>query len=441
MLERFLQFVNDKKLITATKPVLLAVSGGVDSVVMCRLFKEAGIHFGIAHCNFGLRGEESEGDERFVRGLAEQHNAPFHVMHFDTEQVAESEGISVQMAARRLRYEWFEEIRFANNYTAIATAHHLNDDVETFFINLVRGTGLAGLKGIPPRQGNIIRPLLFALREEVEAFARDKGMEWREDSSNLSDKYLRNKIRQSIIPSFKEISPSFESTIAADIRKLKDAFMIVEQHIEDKRKQLMKEQGSDVLLDIDGLKQLEPLGIYLYELLKPYSFKEPVINEIADSLDALPGKKFYSSTHRLLKDRTHFIVSPLSHSIENEVLINEDQQQVNGAVSMEFSVAGRENITTLVTAPNIAYLDKSRLQFPLVLRKWKQGDAFCPLGMKTKKKLSDFFIDNKFSLVEKERVWVLVSGGEIAWIAGHRIDDRFRITAATTEVLICKLTD
>lgn len=441
MLERFLQFINEQKLITATRPVLLAVSGGVDSVVMCRLFKDAGVHFGIAHCNFQLRGDESDEDERFVKELAADYNSPFYVKYFDTQRVAHEEGVSVQMAARRLRYEWFEEVRHSDNYSGVATAHHRSDEVETFFINLLRGTGLAGLKGIQPKQGNIIRPLLFAFREEIESFARENDLQWREDSSNFSDKYLRNRIRQTIIPAFREISPAFESTLAADIRKLKDAYSIVEQHINEKRRQLVKEQGGDALISIEGLKQLQPLGIYLYELLRPYHFREAVVSEIAAALDATPGKLFYSPTHRLLKDREHLIIFPIDKKAAEEILITSATREIESPLQMQFATVKREEIASLSTPASVAYLDKSRLRFPLVLRKWRHGDSFVPLGMNTRKKLSDFFIDSKLSLARKERVWVLVSGGEIAWIAGHRIDDRYKVTDATTEVLICKLAD
>lgn len=441
MLERFIRFIEDERLLRKAHPVLLAVSGGVDSAVMCHLFSKAGISFAIAHCNFRLRENESDDDEQFVKQLAESYSAPFYVKHFDTQQFADTEGISVQMAARRLRYEWFEQVRDENMYSAIATAHHKNDDVETFFINLVRGTGIAGLKGIRPRHNNIIRPLLFALREEIEAYAKENGLHWREDSSNLSSKYLRNKIRQSIIPAFKEISSNFEQTISNDIRRISEAFAIVEKHIEEKRQQLVKEDKDDVLISISGLLHLDPLHIYLYELLKPYNFREPVVTEIANALNALPGKQFRSSTHRLIKDRDVLIISPAARPAFEEVIINEEDQYLDDPLRMHFSTIQRNDLASLRTLPSIAYLDKDKLRFPLVLRKWQAGDSFHPLGMQARKKLSDFFIDNKFSIADKERAWVLTSGGEIAWIAGHRVDDRFKVTDATREVYVCKLID
>jgi tRNA(Ile)-lysidine synthase len=441
MLEKFLRFLNEENLIRKMHPVLLAVSGGIDSVVMCDLFSRAGITFAIAHCNFQLRGEESDGDEEFVRLLAVQYNVPFHVKHFDTRAAAAEEGVSVQMAARRLRYEWFGEVQEDNSYASVATAHHRNDEIESFFINLVRGTGIAGLKGIRARNGDIIRPLLFAYRNDIEAYASENNLEWREDSSNLSAKYLRNRIRQTIIPALKDINPNIESIIAADIRRINEVFRLLEGHIEEKKKQLITHQSNDVLISIPLLKQLQPIHTYLFEFLKGYGFHESSINDIVTALDAEPGKQFYSDTHRVLKDREYLVVTPIEETRLDAALIAEGQEHLDELVKMQFQLVKRTDIESLKGPSSIAYLDKSRLQFPLVLRKWLPGDFFYPLGMRARKKLSDFFIDNKFSIAEKERTWVLVSGTDIVWVAGHRVDERYKVTDLTTDVFICKLID
>lgn len=437
--DEFTRFVNELQLVRQGDRLLLAVSGGVDSVVMCELFSKAGFDFGIAHCNFQLRGEESEGDERFVKELAGHYNVPFFSKRFDTNTFAEKEGVSIQLAARKLRYEWFEELRANKGYTSIATAHHRNDEVETFFINLVRGTGIAGLRGIPARNGNIIRPLLFALRDEIEAFAAANSLRWREDSSNLSSKYLRNKIRHAIIPALKEINPGIESILSNDIRKIKEAFEIMEAHITEKRREIVRQGNGCDLISISSLEKLQPLHTYLYELLKPYGFREPVIHEIAGALHAEPGKQFYSSTHRVIKDRTELIVTPIQREDHGSYLVQSDTRYISGPFEMRISTIPASELATLKAPPSIVYLDRSKLRFPLVLRRWKQGDHFFPLGMKHRKKLSDLFIDNKLSIAQKENIWVLVSGDDIVWVVGIRPDEHYRVTVETKEVLKCEL--
>lgn len=439
MLEQFLRFIHDEQLVAAGDRVLLAVSGGMDSVVMCELFHRAGIPFGIAHCNFQLRGDESDGDELFARQLAASYGVEIHVAHFDTGEYARREKLSVQEAARMLRYDHFSSVKNEKGYSSIATAHHRNDEVETFFINLVRGTGLAGLQGIRAKHGDIIRPLLFASRSEIETFANANKLQWREDSSNSSTKYLRNKIRHDIIPAFRAINPSIEEILHSDIRRVRGMLLIVEQQVEEKRKLVMSTQKGNVLLSIDALEQLRPLGTYLFLLLSEYGFSEPVVNDIIRSLHASPGKTFYSPTHRLVKDRSHLIVSRINNADQGEVMIGMEQRKLNTPVQMEFDLIEKDSIASLKTLATVAYLDKSKLRFPLLLRKWRQGDHFVPLGMGTRKKLSDFFIDSKLSVADKEKVWVLVSGDDIVWIAGYRPDDRYKVTDSTSEVFVCKL--
>lgn len=438
MLDEFTRFVNEQQLVRQDDRVLLAVSGGVDSVVMCELFYRAGFTFSVAHCNFGLRGSESDMDEEFVRELATHYGVPFFVKRFDTSTIAREENISIQVAARRLRYQWFEELRANKGYASIATAHHRNDEVETFFINLVRGTGIAGLRGIPVRNGNVIRPLLFALREDIEAFAAENGLKWREDSSNRLTKYLRNKIRQNIIPALKEINPHIEDVLSADMRRIREAFQVMASQVEEKRKEIMSVKEDHVVISISKLEKLQPLHTYLYEFLRPYDFSEAVVHEIAAALKAEPGKQFYSPNYRLVKDRSELIITPIPKEELNSYLVWDDREY-DQPFLLKLTTVPAGQMITFKAPPFVAYLDKAKLKFPLTLRKWQQGDHFVPLGMKHKKKLSDLLIDRKLSLVQKENVWVLLSANDIVWVVGIRPDDRFRVTPGTKEVLKCEL--
>lgn len=436
MLHSFQKFISDLDLFNANDRVLLAVSGGIDSIVMCELFHQSNFHFGIIHCNFKLRGAESEEDKKFVQAVAKKYDVPFYCKSFETSGFSEKSGISIQMAARKLRYEWFEDIRKKENYKAVAVAHHKDDEVETLLINLVRGTGIAGLHGILPNQEHLIRPLLFSNRAEIEAFAKVHELIYREDSSNLETKYTRNKIRHKVIPVLKEINPHLEETITNNIKKIRDVESIFKAAIYEKRKEIFIFENNKIILPIEKLKQLNPLKTYLFEFLKEYHFNAHVIEEIIESFDSISGKHFFSATHRLLKDREHLILTEIREFTDKLFYISEEQRSIGFPVQLTLKKIAITPDFRIQKSPAYAFLDEELLLFPLVLRRWQEGDIFVPLGMKTKKKLSDFFIDNKFSLAEKEDTWVLVSGEDIVWIIGYRIDERYKITAKTKQVYI-----
>lgn len=434
MLDRFKNFINDKKLFVSKDKLLLAVSGGIDSVVLAHLCHEAGLKFGIAHCNFGLRAEESEGDEKFVKQLSEKFKVPFYSTHFNTQAFADEQSISIQMAARQLRYKWFEEIRKKNKYDLVLIAHHKDDEIETLFINLIRGTGISGLHGIPLQRGKIVRPLLFATRNEIEQYVLQNNLSFREDSSNSSDKYIRNKLRQKVIPVLKEINSSLEATISKNIERLQQVEQVYREAVEQKIKSLVVKKKNTIEVDVKKLLKLYPVAVYIYELLKPFGFNEAVCADVLGVIkDKTSGRQFFSQTHRLLKDRSKLIITSHSKGAEEEFVIKAGLKKINKPFAMSISQVKAASYT-IPRSAQIASVDLGKLKFPLTIRKWKQGDAFRPLGMTTKKKLSDFFIDNKFSLIDKENTWLLLSGTDIVWVIGHRVDDRYKVTGKTRVV-------
>lgn len=445
MLQAFRAYIKSAGLFSTSDRILLAVSGGVDSVVMVHLFKEAGFNFAIAHVNFGLRNKESDGDEAFVDSLGEHAGVPVFIRHFDTKLYASSQKVSIQMAARDLRYAWFEEILAENNYNYVATAHHLDDQAETFFINLLRGTGITGMHGILPRQGKIIRPLMFTTREKIMSFANVNKLKWREDRSNKSRKYLRNKLRLDVLSELYKINPLFSYKLNESIIHLRDVESIFNNHIAGVTADLVQQKPEGVLISIDWIYEYEPHDTYLFELLKPFDFTYPVVKEIVRSLDTFSGKVFYSPTHRLLRDRENFIIQPLS-DISAGAFPEETFEVQRIESHIEFPVClcmhETDNISELpMGKATIACLDADKLQFPLKLRKWEKGDWFIPLGLKGKKKLSDFFINQKLSLADKEKTWLLLSGNDIVWVIGKRIDNRFRITPQTKMAYVVTCVD
>jgi tRNA(Ile)-lysidine synthase len=444
MLKEFKAFIETEKLFGQNDKVILAVSGGIDSVVMTELFHRARYSFGIAHCNFSLRGKESDRDEAFVEKLAKNYRVPFFTKRFLTAKDAKVKGISIQMAARELRYEWFEEIRIKEKYHCIASAHHLDDQVETFFINLLRSTGIAGFHGILPKQGNIVRPMLFTFRDSIEAFARKHKLIYREDSSNAETKYLRNKIRHEIIPVFRELNPAFPLILSETIVRMRETEAIFRKSIEEARKKILRKEKNEIHILVIDLKKLEPVETYAFELLSPFGFHEAVINDILLSPDDASGKIFYSPTHRLIKNREKLILIPLASKNESgikiaTISIPENKEEIRKPLhlSLKKIITGKKFL--IDPSSETANLDLHKITFPLTLRRWTKGDSFYPLGLNKKKKLSDFFIDNKFSIPEKENTWLLCSGPHIIWIIGRRIDHRYRVTSRTKEVLQVKL--
>ena len=435
MVNRFTGFINQNKLFRKTDRILLAVSGGIDSVVMADLYHKAGFHFGIAHCNFGLRGKESDGDETFTQKLAQQYKVPFFTTRFNTSGYASDHKISIQMAARELRYKWFEEIRSAEKFDFIATAHHLDDQVETFLINLIRGTGISGLHGISAKQEHIIRPLLFLYRDEIAEYAIRNRTVFREDSSNKDDKYIRNKIRLNIIPLLEEINPEFRHTITSEIKILRGWEEIGKKEIKKELKGIIKKQKRNAIVDLIALKRSSQYELIAWEILSSFGFNSSVVSDILANIDGSSGRTFLSPTHRLVADRDTLIIQPIKTAQDNTVrMISEKRKNISWPVKLNFSV--HENIPDLPipAGKEFASLDYDKLVFPLEIRKWKPGDSFHPFGMKGKKKVSDLLIDEKVSLPEKENTYVLCSSGKIAWVIGRRVDQRFRITPKTARI-------
>jgi tRNA(Ile)-lysidine synthase len=440
MLEHFKAYITKEKLFHPGDRILLAVSGGIDSVAMAELFSRAKIPFGIAHCNFRLRGKESDGDETFVKDLAKKMKVPFFIHQFLTADFAEKHGLSIQMAARELRYQWFDKLLEKEGYQWIATAHHMDDQIETFFINLLRSSGIAGFHGILPKQGKIIRPLLYSSRKEIEIFVNKNKLKYREDSSNIEIKYLRNKIRHELIPILNEMNPDFNRILTENIYRIRETEKIFRESVEKTRKKVRTKEGENDYLAIKELLKLDPLSTYLYEILSPYGFNFTVVLDIVNSLEEEPGKQFFSATHRLIKDREYLIVSALAKNETREqptdqFLITEKMMWIKKPIHLEFRKFIKDQAFKIDYEQASANLDGDKLVFPLILRKWKRGDLFYPFGRNHRKKLSDFFTDNKFSLADKENAWLLSSGDKIVWIVGHRIDNRFRISPKTNQVL------
>ena len=427
------QFITEKSLFVREDKLILGISGGADSVCLMHVFLELGYSFELAHCNFNLRGEESDADEYFVKDLAKKYQLKIHVKQFDTLVYAAENKISTQMAARDLRYAWFEKLRIKSSAKYLAIAHHANDDVETFFINLVRGSGLKGFLGIKEKNNAIVRPLLSVSRLEIEQYLKDRGLVFREDSSNASVKYLRNKIRHELIPLLAQMNPSIQQTVKDEMRILDGVAQIYASKVEEVRKDLTQEKNGIVQLEISALLALNPLHSYLYELLSVYGFS--YVEPISKALQGQSGKQFFSSTHQLVVDRENIFISLLNK--ENEVFeITEKTISLVHPLVINFKVIADK---TIIYDNNIAQLDVEKLKFPLTLRKWKEGDKFMPLGMKKFKKLSDFFIDSKFSIIDKQEQWLLCSGLDIVWVLGCRIDERYKLESNTKKVYIAQL--
>jgi len=451
MLERFLEFIKREKLFTEKQKVLLAVSGGVDSVVMAELFHQAKFPFAIAHCNFNLRGKESDDDETFVAALAEKYKVTFYNEHFDTGKYAVANKISIQMAARELRYNWLNEIREKNKFSFIATAHHKGDVLETMLINLTRGTGIAGLHGILAKQnisqrtdpafvGALIRPLLFTTRDFIESFASYSNLKFRYDSSNSSEKYLRNKLRMRVIPTLKEINPSIENTAIFISKNLHDAEMIVKEKVEQERKKIVREKANKFYINIKKLKSLNPIRTYLYEFLREFDFNAKTVEQIIGSLDETEGKKFTSDEWQLLKDREDLIISEIKKAKEiGEVKIKISDKRILKPIKLTFEKIKKTKKFTIPVSNTIACMDQAKIKFPLILRRWEHGDRFIPLGMDKRKKISDFLVDIKVPLTDKENIWVLESNKEIIWLIGMRIDNRVRISEKTKNIFCIEL--
>jgi tRNA(Ile)-lysidine synthase len=427
-IEKEIPFLKQKKL-------LLAVSGGLDSMVLLHLFQELHFDIAIAHCNFQLRGVESFGDQKFIQDYAEVNAIPIFVTQFDTEAFAKDYKLSTQVAARELRYNWFYELLETENYDYILTAHHADDNLETFLINLARGTGLEGLTGIPEQNDKIIRPLLFSSRLEIDNYAKEHAIEWREDGSNASDKYVRNKIRHHLIPVLKELNPNFMTSFLKTESYLQQSLVMVEDAAVMVYQQVAREVEDQIHFDLNQLLKLPNYQSYLYQWLKEFGFT--AWNDIYDLVDSQSGKQVFAADFRLLKDRDSLILFPIDHSeIQEEFLINKNQTEVKIPLNVTFC-----KVDDISQGSNrTIFVDADQLVFPLVLRKWKTGDVFMPFGMNGKsKKVSKLFKDEKLSLIEKENTWLLCSNDQIVWVIGMRADERFRTADTTKNILKIEL--
>lgn len=420
------KYIEEKHLFTLRDKVLVALSGGADSVALLRVLLALGYQCEAAHCNFHLRAEESDRDECFVRQLCKELGVTLHVTHFDTTAYSARHHISIEMAAREMRYEWFERLRKERGMAVVAVAHHRDDSVETFLLNLVRGAGINGLKGISPKNGAIVRPLLEVNREDIISYLKYLHQDYVTDSTNLQDEYMRNKIRLNVLPLLRELNPSVSESIAETAVRLTDVSLIYNKEIEAGKQRVMKDAGR---IQISHLMAEAAPAALLFEILHPLGFNSGQVKDIFRSLSGQSGKRFVSAQWEVLRDRTELLIQPGGYESNASVecipeLVMETVELTPGFV--------------IPRDKEIACLDADKLVQPLTVRKWRKGDKFVPFGMKGKKNVSDYLTDRKFSLFQKEKQYVVCSGDEIVWLVGERSDNRYRVTEETTKVLIIR---
>lgn len=433
-------FVQQHGLAGSDRPLLLAVSGGIDSMAMAHLFHAGGYGFEIAHCNFSLRGAESDADEALVRRTARRYGVPCHVRRFDTRGEARRSGISIQMAARELRRKWFGELLHDGRLSACATAHHLGDVIETVLFNLSKGTGLAGLQGMQPRNGAYVKPLLFATRADIEAYAAAEGIEWREDRSNRSVRYTRNLIRHRVLPLLRRINPALDETFRDTLERLSAAQRLLDTELLRGKLEITGLSGVHHEIDTAGLLQFpEPL-LLLHACIRDFGFSYRQARELMGMLGGVSGKVIDSASHRINVDRDRLVVSPLEPDPDGDaVAIARDCAGLQ-AFGRHWTLVETEHWdASAAPLPDEARLDPGALHFPLFLRRWRPGDWFVPLGMQGRKKVSDFLVDRKIARNLKKEVLVLCSGDDIVWLPGHRIDGRFKAGPGTGRILVIKM--
>ncbi|MDO5665249.1 MAG: tRNA lysidine(34) synthetase TilS [Bacteroidia bacterium] len=435
MLQKIKTYIAEKSLFEADTTLIVGLSGGADSMVLLDVLTLLGYRCIAAHCNFHLRGEESDDDARFVKKWCKENDIEFTSIDFDTKQYAADKKISIEMAARELRYSWFEVIRKQFVADAIAVAHHKDDSVETVLLNLIRGTGISGLSGISPKNGKIVRPMLCVTRTEIENYLREREIPFRTDSTNHEDIYTRNHIRLNILPMLQKINPSVSESIFRTSENVAEAEKVYKEAIDNDLKSVLLNDK----IDIEKLKQTVSPSSVLFEILSPLGFHPSVIEDVNNAMDASPGKVFYSSARRLIKDRDYFLIDKINKSeYDNQTfLIDLTTQEILNPIRLEIKVTDVPK--SIDKSNNILYADADKLSFPLVLRKWQSGDWFIPFGMKGRKKLSDFFTDQKFNLKQKEETWILLSGEDVVWVVGYRSDNRFKITSNTKKVVQIEL--
>ncbi|HOV71654.1 MAG TPA: tRNA lysidine(34) synthetase TilS [Dysgonamonadaceae bacterium] len=432
MIEKVRNYIKENRLLDPEDRVIVGFSGGMDSVTLLDVLLSLGYHCVAAHCNFHLRGEESERDAAFVKQWCEHIGVEMVSVDFDTYRYATTHKISIEMAARELRYEWFEDMRKQHHANVIAVAHHRDDLVETVLLNLIRGTGIRGLTGISPKNNSIVRPLLCVSRDEIEAYVDERKLPFIFDSSNSDDVFVRNFLRLNIMPLLEKINPSVKNAMYRTARHVGEAKKIYDYYVETQKKAIFV----DNQIDIEKLKATLSPAVMLFEILTPLGFNASVIEDISQRLDSTPGKVFYSDNYRLIKDRSKLILEKIADKKlqQEEYTIDKVSQEITDPIRLKISFLS--GYTTINKDPRFLYADADKLSFPLTLRKWQSGDWFVPFGMRGRKKLSDFFTDRKFSLADKENAWVLSSGENIVWIVGERPDERFKVTESTENVMV-----
>jgi len=440
MQDQFLEFCNANSLFNRKTKILLAISGGLDSIVMLDLFIKSKLPIAVAHCNFGLRGKESDGDELFVKKLSAKNKIDFHRKKFDTSSYSKQYKVSIQVAARDLRYQWFSEIIKKESYSSLATAHHLDDSIETFFINLLRGTGLKGLTGIPSKTNFLIRPLSNFSRSEILDYAKLKKLEWREDSSNNTEDYLRNRIRKNVSPILLKLQPELHEVMRKNLEHLQQSNFLLEEYASLLKEKFVEQPSKDIWkINIETLTREKYPTEKLQLLLSGPGIKSADLQSMLKLND--PGKEYESGDFRILRDRNHLIVQKKKRNLDKTVIISENLDEIQYMdLLIRFKKVKPETVKHPLKSGNIENVDAGKLSFPLQLRAWKAGDYFYPLGMKQRKKVSDFLIDQKVDRFEKEKCSVLLSGNDIVCILGLRIDDRFKITEKTKNIFSIHLT-
>ena len=439
MVKSFKRFIEEHDLIPPKSKILLAVSGGVDSMVMLHLFLKCGYSFAVAHCNFQLRGNESDNDEQLVRNTCRQEAIELYVKNFDTKAYAEENKVSIQVAARELRYAWFNELIDKHNFSAVAVAHNKNDIAETMLFNLARGTGLKGLSGIKPHTNGVIRPLLFAFRKQLEDFASANSIAFRNDSSNSQTKYARNRIRHNILPELEKVNEGAIDNIYNTSLFVANTWQAIEKMNSTFRNEVWSEVGTEVHLSISRLKTYPFRQIFLVEELTTFGFSPAMVLDIEKSIFSQAGKMFFAKDYQIVRDRDFLIISPLQFSSKPvEILIDKETTTINNPLPLKFEVVNRKGFHYPKTS-NVGVFNLDLLTFPLVLRPWRKGDWFVPFGMKGRKKISDFLVDQKVPLHHKANVFVLESDGKIIWVVGHRVDNRFGIDNDCEKVLVVEM--
>ena len=450
MLEQFQAYINRYNLIAEGEKIILALSGGIDSMVLADLLLKTKVEFVAAHCNFHLRGNESDGEDWYVRKFAEKRGIQCFVKHFETEKYAAKYGISIEMAARDLRYAWFEQLRQQLGYDKIAVAHHADDQAETFFINLLRGAGLNGLKGMKPQNGVIIRPLLWASREQIRQYAVENHIVWREDHTNVESVYLRNRIRNQLLPVFDELQPKARQGLYKTLEHLSAENELYRTLLKEKLAQIVERDGDVQRLPYSKIIKAEvpepvegPTYSFqlLFEWLRQYGFNTDQCHFIYDAIGTGIGNQYCSATHHVVIGRNDLQLSELKEKTDDEIQIQIGEEEILSPIHLRFSKLEKAADFIIDKSPEVAQLDFNKLSFPLTLRHWRHGDRFHPLGMKGSKLLSDFFVDQKFTEYQKQNVWLLVSAdGDILWVVGYRIDERYKVSISTKTIFFCKQT-